>query len=103
MLVNAHLHYPIIEYGEYAMSKKTRKKIVRKNMTGTAGSSDKLTDNKSVLKSTVKVPPAVGKAYMSSEDLEKRYQYVKDDLKRVAIIAIPMILALIIASIFAKI
>lgn len=85
------------------MSKKTRKKIVRKNLIGTAGSSDKLTDNRSILKSTVKVPPAPGKAYLSSEDLGKKYQYVRDDLKRIAIIAIPMILGLIIASFFVKI
>jgi len=85
------------------MSKKTRKKIVRKNLTGTAGSSDKLTDNKSVLKSTVKVPPAAGKVYLSSEDLGKKYQYVKDDLKRIAIIAIPLIVILILSSFFIKI
>ena len=85
------------------MSKKTRKKIVRKNMTGTAGSIDKLTDNKSVLKSTVKVPSAVSKAYMSQDDLAKRYQYVKEDLKHIAIISIPLILALLLASIFVKI
>ena len=85
------------------MSKKSRKKIVRKPLSGTGGASDKLTDNKSVLKSTVKVPPVAGKAYLSSEDLDKKYQYIKDDLKRIAIIAIPMILGLIIASFFVKI
>jgi len=81
------------------MSKKTRKKIVRKNLTGTSGSGEKLI----VSKSPAKVSPAAGKTYMSNEDLEKRYQYVKDDLKRVAYIAIPMILGLIIAAFFIKI
>jgi hypothetical protein len=85
------------------MSKKTRKKIVRKNMDGSTDTRDKVADNKSALKSTAKVPVAVGKATMSSEDMAKRYQYVKDDLKTIAYIAIPMIVGLFILSIFLKI
>lgn len=85
------------------MSKKTRKKIIRKNQTEMADSGDQSSDNKSILKSTVKVPTAPVKAYTSYDDFEKRYQYVKDDLKNIAIIAIPLIVILILFSFFIKI
>jgi hypothetical protein len=81
------------------MSKKTRKKVSRNSPARSSGASDKLADNKPALKAA----SAQGKTYMSTADLEKRYQYVKDDLKRVAIIAIPMIVGLIIAAFFIKI
>ena len=85
------------------MSKKTRKKIVRKNMPVIAGANAAATGSKPVVKSAIKALPAAGKVYLSSVDLEKRYQYVKDDLKRIAIIAIPMIVILILASFFIKV
>jgi len=85
------------------MSKKNRKKIVRKNLPATAGANATATDSKPAVKSAIKVLPPTGKAYMSSEDLEKHYQYVKDDLKRIAIIAIPMIIILILASFIIKV
>ena len=85
------------------MSKKTRKKIVRKNMPVIAGANAAATGSKPVVKSAIKALPAAGKVYLSSVDLEKRYQYVKDDLKRIAIIAIPLIVILILASFFIKV
>ena len=85
------------------MSKKTRKKIVRKNLPVIAGANAAATDNKSAVKSAIKALPAAGKVYLSSVDLEKRYQYVQDDLKRIAIIAIPMVVILILASFFIKV
>ncbi|MDD5311468.1 MAG: hypothetical protein PHO26_00335 [Dehalococcoidia bacterium] len=85
------------------MSKKKRKKLAQKNLSGTAGTGAKLAGNQPAFKSAAKAPvAAAGKLYMSSEDLDKRYQYIKHDLKTVAIIAIPMILGLIIASFFIK-
>jgi len=84
------------------MSKKTRKKLARKNPAGITGVGPKLAVNQSTIKSAAKAPVAAGKSYMSSEDLEKRYQYIKHDLKTIAIIAIPMILGLIIASFLIK-
>lgn len=93
----------VIGLGEYEMSKKTRKRIARKNPTSTASAIAAATDSRPATKSVIKVMPSAGKVYLSSEDLDKRYQYVKDDLKRVAIIAIPMILGLIVVSFFIKI
>ena len=85
------------------MSKKTRKKIVRKNPDGTTVVSAKVTDSKSAVKTTLKTPVAASKVSISSEDMAKRYQYVKDDLKTIAFIAIPMIVGLFILSYFLKI
>lgn len=85
------------------MSKKTRKKIVRKNPAAASGASATATDGKPAIKSAIKLMPAAGKLYLSAEDLEKRYQYVKDDLKRIAIIAIPLIAILLLSSFFIKI
>ena len=85
------------------MSKKTRKKIVRKNLAGSSVASAVASDSKPIIESALKVPSAAGKVYMSSEDLDKKYQYVKDDLKNIAIIAIPLIAILILSSFFIKI
>lgn len=85
------------------MSKKSRKKVARTKSVPLASINNTLATDRPSIKSDSKMPPAVAKSYISSEELDKRYQYVKDDLKRVAIIAIPMILILIIASFFVKI
>ena len=85
------------------MSKKTRKKIVRKNPAAASGASATATDIRPAIKSATRVMSAAGKAYLSSEDLDKKYQYVKDDLKNIAIIAIPLIVILILSSFFIKI
>jgi hypothetical protein len=82
------------------MSKKTRKKIVRQDLIIPANASEKYTDNKLASKSTAKAPVATGKASMPPQDMAKRYQYVKDDLKTIAFIAIPMIVGLFILSFF---
>jgi hypothetical protein len=84
------------------MSKKSRKKQARKNLARATGAGAQLPVKESAPKSATKAPVAAAKLYTSSEDLEKRYQYVKHDLITVAIIAIPMILGLIIASFFIK-
>ncbi|RPJ62559.1 MAG: hypothetical protein EHM12_04365 [Dehalococcoidia bacterium] len=85
------------------MSKKSRKNasriIASKHVTGNNSS---VADKPLVRSSTKKMPVAVT-AYTSSEELEKRYQYVKDDLTLIAIIAVPMIICLIMAGIFIKI
>ncbi len=85
------------------MSKKARKKIARNNPAATAVTSATATDSRPAIKSAIKVTPAAGKVYLSAEDLEKRYQYVKDDLKNIAIIAIPLIVILILSSFFIKV
>lgn len=85
------------------MSKKTRKKIARKDPVAASATSAAATDNKPTIRSAIKVTPVVGKAYLCAEDPGKRYQYVKDDLKNIAIIAIPLIVILILPSIFIKI
>lgn len=84
------------------MSKKSRKKVARTNPAPQTANK-KLVDDKLPVRSDLKAPPAAVKTYMSSEDLEKRYQYVKNDLKTIAIIAIPMILILVIASFFVNV
>ncbi|TSA55064.1 MAG: hypothetical protein D4R38_01245 [Dehalococcoidia bacterium] len=52
--------------------------------------------------SEAKKPSAVGKTYYSDDELKHRYAYVASDLKRIALIAVPMILGLIILSWFVK-
>lgn len=85
------------------MSKKSRKKSARTSSPPRVSTHKTPVADRPSVKSVSKMPTAVVKSYMSSEELNERYQYVKDDLKRVAIIAIPMILILIIASFFVKI
>jgi hypothetical protein len=81
------------------MRKKTRKMIVRKDLMIPANASDKYANNESAPKSTAKAPVAEGKASMPSEDMAKGYQYVKGDLKTIALIAIPRMVGLIILSV----
>ena len=85
------------------MSKKTRKLKISKNQVSASSASVAVTDGKSAIKSSIKLVPSTGKVCLSSEDLDKRYQYVKDDLKHIAIIAIPLIFILILSSFFIKI
>ena len=84
------------------MSKKTRKKVARRVLPSSR-TSMKSTENKGATSlSEAKKPVAVGKSYYSDEELKLRYAYVASDLKRIALIAVPMILALIISSWFVK-
>jgi hypothetical protein len=85
------------------MSKKSRKKSTRTSSTQRVAASKTPVADRPSVKSDPKKMSATVTQYMSSEELNKRYQYVKDDLKLVAIIAIPMLLVLIIAGIFIKI
>jgi len=84
------------------MSKKTRKKVARR-VIPTARISVKSTENKGAASlSATNKPAAIGNSYYSDEELKLRYAYVASDLKRIALIAVPMILALIISSWFVK-
>jgi hypothetical protein len=85
------------------MGKKTRKNIARKNPVIPDASNAKPVDNKSISKTNAKVPAATGKTSISAEDLSVRYQYVKDDLKTIALIALPMIFGLFILALFLKV
>jgi excinuclease UvrABC helicase subunit UvrB len=82
------------------MSKKSRKKVVRTVPAKPVAGNNASVPDRPLVKAATKKMPAAVTHYLSSEELDKRYQYVKDDLKLIAIIAIPMILVLIIAGIF---
>jgi hypothetical protein len=82
------------------MSKKTRKKVARVNSAPVIPGDKKVVDEKLAAGIKTKMQSVAGKTYMSPADLAKSHKYVKDDLKIIAMIAIPMILALIIASFF---
>jgi hypothetical protein len=84
------------------MSKKSRKKSTRTSSIPRASTNKSAVGDRPSVKSDSKVVSPAVKSYMSSEELAKRYQYVKDDLKLVAMIAIPMIIGLIILSLFVK-
>jgi hypothetical protein len=84
------------------MSKKTRKKVSRR-VIPTHRTSMKSTENKGAASlSETNKPAAVGKTYYTDDELKHRYAYVASDLKRIALIAVPMILGLIILSWFVK-
>jgi hypothetical protein len=85
------------------MSKKSRKKSTRASSVPRVSASNTAVAASSSGKTNVKVPAIAVRSYMSSEELAVRYKYVKDDLKLIAIIAIPMVLGLIIASFFVKV
>lgn len=90
------------------MSKKSRKKVARarKRETSCVGiSRDKLADNTQaavlpdIKTSTAKHKPAT---VAPTGDMKQHYRYVNEDLKHIALISIPMILGLVIASFFVK-
>jgi len=84
------------------MSKKTRKKVARR-IPSSSRTTTRTAESKSATPlSVTKVPAAVGKTYYSDDELKHRYAYVASDLKRIALIAVPMILGLIILSWFVK-
>jgi len=84
------------------MSKKTRKKVARR-VIPTPRTSLKNTENKGATSlSATNKPAVIGNSYYSDEELKHRYAYVASDLKRIALIAVPMILGLIILSWFVK-
>lgn len=83
------------------MSKKTRKKTTRR-VASSSLPSKRGTESKSTVVAEVKKPLAAVKTYYSEEELRLRYAYVASDLKRIALIAVPMILGLIILSWFVK-
>ena len=83
------------------MSKKTRKKTTRR-VTPSSLPAKRGTEGKSTSVGEAKKPMTVGKTYYSDEELKRHYAYVASDLKRIALIAVPMILGLIILSWFVK-
>jgi hypothetical protein len=83
------------------MSKKTRKKATRRVVPSSLPSKKSIESKGSALHDARK-PVAVGKTYYTDEELKLRYAYVASDLKRIALIAVPMILALLISSWFIK-
>ena len=84
------------------MSKKTHKKRLRKNMP-VAVVSKKTLNNQTTAKSIPETPSVTVKTHLSYPDLKEHYHYVKDDLKNIALIAIPLIVILLVAAIFVKI
>jgi len=84
------------------MSKKTRKKVARRGIPPSRTIAKSAESKSATSSSEVKKPVAVGKTYYSDEELKLRYAYVASDLKRIALIAVPMILGLIILSWFVK-
>ena len=84
------------------MSKKTRKKVARRGIPSSRTTARNAESKSAALLSEAKKPVAIGKTYYSDEELKLRYAYVASDLKRIALIAVPMILALIISSWFVK-
>jgi hypothetical protein len=83
------------------MSKKTRKKVSRR-VVSSSPPSKKSIEGKGSESQDARKQVAVGKTYYTNEELKLRYAYVASDLKRIALIAIPMVLALIISSWFIK-
>jgi hypothetical protein len=59
------------------MSKKTRKKIARKDPAAASDTSAAATGNKTTIRSAIKLTPFVGKVYLCAENLGKRYQYAR--------------------------
>ena len=84
------------------MSKKTRERVARRSVPSSPKSLKSLENKHASSLSEVKRTVAVGKTYYSDEELKLRYAYVASDLKRIALIAVPMILGLIILSWFVK-
>lgn len=83
------------------MSKKTRKKIKRRIVPSSLPSKTGI-ESKSTTLAESKKPMPVGKTYYNDEEIKLRYSYVTSDLKRIALIAVPLILGLIILSLFVK-
>ena len=84
------------------MSKKSRKKSNRIiSASRSTGNSAPVAGQSA--KPAARSAPATAKSYMSPEELAGRYKYVSDDLKLIALIAVPLILVLIIASFFVTI
>jgi hypothetical protein len=83
------------------MSKKTRKKVSRRVVPASLPSKRGI-ESKSTILAETKKPAVIVKTYYTDEELKLRYAYVTSDLKRIALIAVPMILALIISSWFVK-
>lgn len=84
------------------MSKKTRKKTLRKNLP-VAAVSKKTINNQTTFKSIPEASSITVKTHIPPQDWDKRYQYVKDDLKNIVLIVIPLIVILLVASVFIKI
>ncbi len=84
------------------MSKKTRKKMARRGMTSSRTTARSAENKSATSSSVVKKPVGVGKTYYSDEEIKLRYAYVASDLKRIALIAVLMILGIIILSWFVK-
>lgn len=68
-----------------------------------AAVSKKAINHQTTVKPIPETPSVTVKTHLSSQDLEEHHQYVKDDLKNIALIAIPLIVILLVAAFFVKI
>jgi len=85
------------------MSKKRQKKMARRVRPSSPTTMRSMENKSTTSLAEVKKPVAVVKTYYTAEELNLRYAYVRSDLKRIALIAVPMILALYVLSWFVKI